>query len=165
MTPTNDVMLRHLLDLCRRSEKTGDWQYSGFLSPAEQEDLAVSPEAAGFPYFFTGGHEEAERKILAAGCEEELKALWRRLDARRTRCMALLGALYRFIDDIDDSLIRQIMIYRYIDGLTWKEVAAAIGEADEQYPRRLHNHFLAITPLPRGAEMAGDEPLEGRNGG
>ena len=65
------IVLRHLLDLLRRSEKTGSWQYSGFLSPAEQEDLAVSPEAAGFPYFFTGGHEEAERKILAAGCEEE----------------------------------------------------------------------------------------------
>ena len=35
---TNDVILRHLLDLCRKSEKTGSWQYSGFLSPAEQDD-------------------------------------------------------------------------------------------------------------------------------
>ncbi len=65
----DQTVLRHLLDLLRRSEKTGSWQYSGFLSPAEQEDLAVSPEAAGFPFFFTGGHEEAERKILAAGSE------------------------------------------------------------------------------------------------
>lgn len=68
---TNDVTLRHLLDLCRKSEKTGTWQYSGFLSPAEQDDLLTSREAAGFPYFLDGGYENAERKILAAGNEEE----------------------------------------------------------------------------------------------
>ena len=69
---TNDVMLRHLLDLCRKSEKTGSWQYSGFLSPAEQDDLLRSREAAGFSFFLTGGYENAERKILAAGNEEDL---------------------------------------------------------------------------------------------
>ena len=68
---TNDVTLRHLLDLCRRSEKTGIWQYSAFLSPAEQEDLFRCPEAAGCDYFLTGGYENAERKILAAGSEAE----------------------------------------------------------------------------------------------
>ena len=64
-------MLRHLLDLCRKSEKTGTWQYSGFLSPAEQDDFLRSPEAGGFSFFLTGGYENAERKILAAGNEEE----------------------------------------------------------------------------------------------
>lgn len=66
-----DVTIRHLLDLLRRSEKTGLWQYSGFLSPAEQDELFRNPEAAGYPYFLDGGHEAAERKILAAGSEEE----------------------------------------------------------------------------------------------
>ena len=61
---TNDVTLRHLLDLCRKSEKTGTWQYSGFLSPAEQDDLLTSREAAGFPYFLDGGYENAERNSL-----------------------------------------------------------------------------------------------------
>ena len=42
-TVTSDLTLRHLLDLCRRSEKTGSWQYSAFLSPAEQEDLMTDP--------------------------------------------------------------------------------------------------------------------------
>ena len=69
---TNDAMLRHLLDLCRRSEKTGMWQYSAFLSPAEQDDLLSCAEAAGYPFFLTGGYEGAERKILAAGDETEL---------------------------------------------------------------------------------------------
>ncbi len=67
----NDVTLRHLLDLCRKSRKAGAWQYSAFLSPAEQEDLLRSPEAAGFDFLLTGGYENAERKILAAGSEAD----------------------------------------------------------------------------------------------
>lgn len=68
---TGDATVRHLLDLCRRNEKTGVWQYSAFLSPAEQDDFLRSPEAAGFSFRLTGGYEQAERRILAAGNEEE----------------------------------------------------------------------------------------------
>lgn len=68
---TDELSLRHLLDLCRRSEKTGTWQYSAFLSPAEQDDLLRCPEAAGCSFFLTGGYENAERRILAAGNEAE----------------------------------------------------------------------------------------------
>ena len=67
----NDATLRHLLDLCIRSEKTGTWQYSAFLSPAEQQSLLCCPEAKRYAFFLTGGHEAAERKILAAGREDE----------------------------------------------------------------------------------------------
>lgn len=65
------VTVRHLLDLCRKSEKTGSWQYSAFLTPAEQDELIRSPEAAGFSFVLTGGYEAAERKLLAAGSEDE----------------------------------------------------------------------------------------------
>lgn len=68
---TNDAVIRHLLDLCRRSEKTGTWQYSAFLSPAEQDEWLRSPESAGYAFFLTGGYEAAERKLLAAGTETE----------------------------------------------------------------------------------------------
>ena len=69
---TSDVILRHLLDLCRKSEKTGTWQYSAFLSPAEQDDWLRSREAAGFRFLLDGGYENAERKILVAGNEAEM---------------------------------------------------------------------------------------------
>lgn len=68
---TNEVMLRHLLDLCRKSERTATWQYSAFLTPAEQDDLLRCPEAGACSFFLTGGYEGAERKILAAGSEQE----------------------------------------------------------------------------------------------
>ena len=69
---TDEIMLRHLLDLCRKSEKTGLWQYSAFLSPAEQDDLLRSPEAAGFSFLLDGGYEGAERKVMAAGNTAEM---------------------------------------------------------------------------------------------
>ena len=67
---TADPVIRHLLDLCRRSERTGIPQYSGFLSPLEQDDFLRCPEAAGFSFCFTGGHEAAERRILATSKPE-----------------------------------------------------------------------------------------------
>ncbi len=86
------------------------------------------------------------RAVLEHGAQ--LVALRDVLASRRAACMAQLGALYRYIDGIDDSRMRQIMASRYVDGLSWKEVAARIGERDEQYPRRLHNRFLLHSTLP-----------------
>ena len=61
---------RHLLDLCLRSSRVCSWVFSGFLSPAEQEDFRRCPDAAHCEYFFEGGYEAAERKILVAGNED-----------------------------------------------------------------------------------------------
>ena len=84
----------------------------------------------------------------------QLVALRDVLAARRATCMAQLGALHRYIDSIDDSRMRQIMAGRYVDGLSWKEVAARIGERCEQYPRRLHNRFLLQSTLPASLSAA-----------
>lgn len=65
-----------------------------------------------------------------------------RMARRRLDCMEELGRLYAFIDDLPDSQLRQIFAARYIDGLSWQNVARRIGETDEQVPRRLHNRAL-----------------------
>ena len=52
-------------------------------------------------------------------------------------------SLTQFIHDIPDSRMRLILTERYLNGLTWLDVAFSIGEYDEQYPRRLHNQFIA----------------------
>lgn len=51
-------------------------------------------------------------------------------------------AIQAFIRSIDDSEIRQIIEYRYIDGFSWQKIAFEMGEHDEQVPRRKHNKFL-----------------------
>jgi len=75
-----------------------------------------------------------------------------RMEARRLACMEELGRLYALIDDIPDSRLRRIFALRYIDGLTWLQVAFRIGETDEQYPRRAHNK--AVRDL--AGELTGD---------
>ena len=67
-----DEMNRHLLDLCRRSDRIGDWAFSGFLSPAEQADFLRCPEVGGYSFSFHGGYEAAERKIMIAGSEAQI---------------------------------------------------------------------------------------------
>ena len=85
-------------------------------------------------------------RILAPGpaarAAAALNDVRSRMDARRADCMAELGRLYAFIDDIPDSRLRRIFTFRYIAGLTWQQIAFKIGEHDEQYPRRLHNRYV-----------------------
>ncbi|WP_157833584.1 hypothetical protein [Desulfotruncus alcoholivorax] len=38
--------------------------------------------------------------------------------------------------------MRIILSLRYINGMTWQQIAFSIGEHDERYPRRKHNEFL-----------------------
>ena len=49
------------------------------------------------------------------------------IDANIKRCFYELNRLNRYISSIDDSYIRQIFQYRYVNGLTWQEVADCIG--------------------------------------
>lgn len=53
-----------------------------------------------------------------------------------------LSRLDRYIQSVEDSEMRIILTLRYVQGLSWQKIAFAIGESDEQYPRRKHNSFL-----------------------
>ena len=65
-----ELVIRHLQDLCRRSEKTGQWYYSAFLTPAEQDDWMTSPYSRNISWHFDGGRADAERQLLVAGSED-----------------------------------------------------------------------------------------------
>ena len=81
---------------------------------------------------------ELKGRVTAPGLEHARSLM----EARRWACMEELGRLYEFIDAIPDSRLRRIFSFRYIDGLSWLQVAFRIGEHDEQYPRRLHNRYV-----------------------
>lgn len=81
---------------------------------------------------------ESKGRVTAPGLDRARSLM----EARRWACMEELGRLYEFIDSIPDSRLRRIFSFRYIDGLSWLQVAFKIGEHDEQYPRRLHNRYV-----------------------
>lgn len=64
------------------------------------------------------------------------------IDANISRCFYELNRLNRYIASVDDSQMRLILSLRYVNGLSWQQVAFSMGETDESYPRRKHNSFL-----------------------
>lgn len=49
------------------------------------------------------------------------------IEAKLQQCIYERNRLERYISSIDDSLLRQIFTYRFINGLPWEQVAACIG--------------------------------------
>lgn len=80
----------------------------------------------------------------------DLKGL---LDLNLKKCFYELNRINRFIESVEDSEIRMILTLRYIQNLSWQKVAFAIGEYDEQYPRRRHNTFLKRYKLDENDEF------------
>ena len=104
---------------------------------AELEAVAIncSTEITGLPT----GKGISDKIGNYAAQIADLKAL---LDLNLKKCFYELNRIDRFIQSVEDSQIRIILTLRYIQGLSWQKIAYAIGEHDEQYPRRKHNTFL-----------------------
>lgn len=64
------------------------------------------------------------------------------LEIKACRCYREFLRLNRYIEGVEDRQMRTILALRYIQGLTWRQVAYKIGKNDEQYPRKKHNSFL-----------------------
>ena len=90
----------------------------------------------------TGMPRARTRGDRVGAAAAQLADLQRLLADRRGLCLEELIRLYRYIEGIEDSLTRQVFTYRYVDGLSWQQVALRLGETDEQYPRRIHNRYL-----------------------
>ena len=110
------------------------------IDDLSQRVAALEWEARGCRGRISGlPHPRAETESAIAAKAEALRA---KMDARRLERMEELGRLYAFIDDIPNARLRLIFSLRYLDGLTWQQIAFKIGEYDEQIPRRLHNQTL-----------------------
>lgn len=60
-------------------------------------------------------------------CAAEIADLRGIIEAKHQQCLYERNRLERYISGIDDSLLRQIFTYRFINGLPWEQVAACIG--------------------------------------
>ncbi len=85
---------------------------------------SVKGSSPYFPY--------TERNFLITGVDyqgydNKLNRLQRKLSRRIDELIDLVEETNDYINNIDDSLIRQIITLRYINGLEWKQVAASIG--------------------------------------
>lgn len=68
-TDADRILLRKTEDMFKKSERTYSAVYSGFLTPAEQTLIASVPELRQ-QIAFTGGYDEAERRLLRVTADE-----------------------------------------------------------------------------------------------
>ena len=70
----------------------------------------------------------------------DLKGL---IDLNIRKCFYELNRLNRYINTIDDSQMRMIFSLRYINGLSWLQIALAIGGGNSaDGVRKAHDRFM-----------------------
>lgn len=85
---------------------------------------SVSGSDSEFPY--------TNRKIHVEGYDlnsykRKVSRLNKRIINKMNELVEEKDSLIEFIYNLEDSEVRQIFIYKYLDGLTWKEIAAKMN--------------------------------------
>ena len=68
--------------------------------------------------------------------------LIRRLRKRTLRLEKCVLAAEAFIDTIEDSQVRQAVMLRYSQGLSWQQVALWLGSCNEATPRKMVSRYF-----------------------
>lgn len=103
----------------------------------ELEDISLkSPKLDGMPRAPGKSDPTASKAEEIAEAKEIIEEL-------EYRTLKEAKRIYEYIRDIDDSLLRQIIIYRCVELKTWAEVADAIGggNTEDSVRKRYERHF------------------------
>lgn len=76
---------------------------------------------------------------------KKVKRLKTKLFKRKTELIDLVSNINEYINNIDDSEIRQIIVLKYVNGLTWDSVARYLQYADESVPRKKLDRYFKMT--------------------
>lgn len=68
-----------------------------------------------------------ERSLEVDIDDPTLYDIRKRIAERIRRCTVEWERIERYVDTVDDSYIRIIMTLRFVDGLSWRAVAAKVG--------------------------------------
>lgn len=79
----------------------------------------ITQSISGMP----GSGKKSDKTAIAA----EIADLESIIRSKNAMCIAHYNQIMRFVAEIDDSLIRQIIMYRHIDMLKWRDIAQRIG--------------------------------------
>lgn len=66
----------------------------------------------------------------------------KKLDEFMIKLLQLQNKIEDFIETLDDTVLRQIMRYRYIDGFGWVKIMHLMGYESESKARMKHDRFL-----------------------
>lgn len=128
----------------REIEILKDQIYS--LEPKMTADK-VKGSCLDFPYTL---HEIKISGVNTREYDRKLRRLRRKLQLRLGELIDMVEEMNRYLDNIEDSEIRQILSLRYIKGFTWRQIALHMGrEGDGSTERKKHDRFLKDSPNSR----------------
>ncbi|MBR4863050.1 MAG: hypothetical protein IKU07_00620 [Oscillospiraceae bacterium] len=90
------------------------------LLELEAEAVSISPNLSGMPRS-PGVSDKVGRYAAEIA---DLKGI---IEAKHKQCLYERSRIERYISSLDDSLLRQIFTYRFVNGLPWEQVAACVG--------------------------------------
>ena len=87
-----------------------------------------------------------KRSITIAGTNDKrIKQLKRRLTRKLNELITAKEEMLEYISTVEDSEMRQILILRYTEGLTWPQVARRMGrQGDGSTERKKHDRYLGF---------------------
>ena len=110
-------------------------------------ELAAQPAAqvlTGMPR----GNATSDRVGRYAAEIADLRGI---ISAKITQCIYERARLERYIADVPDSFTRQVMTLRFVNGLTWRQVAACIGGGNtEDAVRKVCTRYIEAENLRGG---------------
>lgn len=76
-------------------------------------------------------------------CAAEIADLKRSIEIKIQRSWRQLVKLQAFINGVDDCQLQEILTLRYVNGLSWNQVAVCIGGGNTaDGVRKMHDRFL-----------------------
>ncbi len=90
------------------------------LLELEEQAVSCSQDYTGMPHG-TGVSDKVGRYAA------DIVDLQGIIEAKHKQCLYERSRLERYISDIEDSLIRQIFTLRFVDGMSWRQVADSMG--------------------------------------
>lgn len=106
------------------------------INSLQIESAAVSASDREWPYC-----KHTEIITGLPSLEDQRKR--RKLEQRKAKCRQQVEQIEAYIYHVEDSLIRQLLIYRYVEGLRWNDIAAKMGGGySADYLRIMLDRFL-----------------------
>lgn len=93
-------------------------------------------------------HPWIETSFRIAGFDQDelgrkMSRLKKRLQRRVDDLMDLRTEILEFVESIEDSLLRQVIILRHVNGLSWEQVAREVGGGNTaESVRQMHSRFF-----------------------
>lgn len=92
-------------------------------------------------------HPWTERHYIIKGLpgerNEKLLRLRDRLERRKSDLQDMRVEIFEWVEGIEDSLLRQIIVLRHVNGLSWRQVAREIGGRNTaESIRKLHDRYF-----------------------